>query len=178
MKWRPQLRTVLLVVNLVILLLPLAGIWILRLYESELIRQTESELIAQGVIVSAAYRDALQRVRRETGENVAESIKEHYGEKSPNMAIALNNLAKVLAADKEYKKAERLFKQALANLKSNYGKSHPYVGMTLKNLGDLYQDWGKDKKSEKSYNEAIEVLENTFGPDSVKTKDARGHYLV
>ncbi len=57
-----------LVVNLVILLLPLAGIWILRLYESELIRQTESELIGQGAIVAAAYRDAWQRVRGEMGE--------------------------------------------------------------------------------------------------------------
>lgn len=67
MKWRPQLRAILLIVNLVILLLPLAGIWILRLYESELIRQTESELTAQGAIIAATYRDAWLRAQRETG---------------------------------------------------------------------------------------------------------------
>jgi signal transduction histidine kinase len=50
---RPRLRTVLLLINVVILVLPLAGIWFLRLYESALIRQTESELIAQAAVLAA-----------------------------------------------------------------------------------------------------------------------------
>ena len=58
---RPRLRTLLLGVNLVILLLPLAGIGVLRVYESALVRQTESELIAQGAFVAAAYRAAFER---------------------------------------------------------------------------------------------------------------------
>lgn len=53
---RPRLRTVLLLLNVVIVVLPLAGLWLLRLYESALIRQTESELIAQGAVVAAAFR--------------------------------------------------------------------------------------------------------------------------
>ncbi len=65
MTWRPHLRTVLLLVNTLVLLLPLAGIAILRLYESELIRQTESELIAQGAIVAAAYREEVKRILAE-----------------------------------------------------------------------------------------------------------------
>src|SRR5262249_24518701 len=39
-----------------VLLLPFAGIGILRLYESALIRQTEAELMAQAAVLSAAYR--------------------------------------------------------------------------------------------------------------------------
>lgn len=62
MSWTPHLRTVLLLVNTLILLLPLGGIAILRLYESELIRQTESELIAQGAIVAAVYREETKQV--------------------------------------------------------------------------------------------------------------------
>ena len=58
---RPRVRTLLLLVNLSILLLPLAGIYVLRLYDRELIRRTESELIAQGAFVGAAYREALVR---------------------------------------------------------------------------------------------------------------------
>ncbi len=50
--------TILLVMNLAILVLPLSGIWGLRLYESALIRQTESELIAQAAIIASAYRQA------------------------------------------------------------------------------------------------------------------------
>jgi signal transduction histidine kinase len=53
---RPRLRTVLLLVNVVIVVLPLAGLWFLRRYESALIRQTESELLAQAAVVAAAFK--------------------------------------------------------------------------------------------------------------------------
>lgn len=61
MRAPPRLRTVLLVINLLILLLPLGGIVALRVYESALVRQTESELVAQGAFVASAYRRALER---------------------------------------------------------------------------------------------------------------------
>ncbi len=57
--WRPRLRTVLFVVNLIVLALPLAGIVVLRIYESALVRQTESALIAQAAFVGAFYRNLL-----------------------------------------------------------------------------------------------------------------------
>ncbi|PWC91326.1 histidine kinase [Azospirillum sp. TSH100] len=58
---RPSIGTVLLVMTVAALVLPLSGLWILRLYESALIRQTESELIAQAGVVAAFYRDAWRR---------------------------------------------------------------------------------------------------------------------
>lgn len=61
MRLKPHLRTVFLLVNLMILLLPIGGVAVLRIYESELIRLTESELIAQGAFVSALFRDELLR---------------------------------------------------------------------------------------------------------------------
>jgi signal transduction histidine kinase len=64
---RPRLYTVLFVVSLVILALPLGGIGFLRLYESALVRQTESELIGQGAFVAAAYRAALLRAAKTPG---------------------------------------------------------------------------------------------------------------
>ncbi|MYE23391.1 MAG: HAMP domain-containing histidine kinase [Gammaproteobacteria bacterium] len=53
---RVRLRTVILVVSLFVLVLPLAGIQVLRLYESALVRQTESELIAQAGLIAATFR--------------------------------------------------------------------------------------------------------------------------
>jgi two-component system OmpR family response regulator len=44
--------------------LPLGGIAVLRVYESALIRQTESELIAQGVFVAASYRTVFGRITK------------------------------------------------------------------------------------------------------------------
>jgi signal transduction histidine kinase len=56
MKRRLSIGTALVLMNLAVLVLPLSGIWTLRLYQSALIRQTESELIAQAAIIAAAYR--------------------------------------------------------------------------------------------------------------------------
>ena len=62
MKWRPRLATVLVLITLLIGLLPLGGIAVLRIYESALVRQTESELIAQGVLIAASYRAQFERL--------------------------------------------------------------------------------------------------------------------
>ena len=53
---RFRLRTVLIVLSLFVLVLPLAGIQVLRLYESALVRQTESALIAQADFIAATFR--------------------------------------------------------------------------------------------------------------------------
>lgn len=58
-RWRPRLRSVLLLINVVILLLPLGGIGALRLYETELLRQTEAELIAQSAVLRASYETTM-----------------------------------------------------------------------------------------------------------------------
>ena len=55
---KPRIHTVLLLANLLLLLMPLGGLWLLRLYESALVRQTETELIAQAAVIGAAYRAA------------------------------------------------------------------------------------------------------------------------
>lgn len=59
---RPRLRSILMLINLVILMLPLGSIGVLKIYESVLVRQTESELIAQGVLIAAAYRASFVRL--------------------------------------------------------------------------------------------------------------------
>lgn len=68
MRRRPRLGTVLFAVNLLIFLLPLGGIAVLRLYESELIRHTESELNMQGAFVASIYRTELLK-RLSPGES-------------------------------------------------------------------------------------------------------------
>nr|WP_305123310.1 HAMP domain-containing sensor histidine kinase [Roseomonas sp. GC11] len=55
---KPRIRSLLLLANLLLLALPLGGLWLLRLYESALVRQTESELVAQAAVIGAAYHAA------------------------------------------------------------------------------------------------------------------------
>ena len=70
-KPRVSIRSVLIAINLAVLLLPLAGIQLMRLYESALIRQTESALIAQAAFIAAYYRNAL---REEAGADQVTSL--------------------------------------------------------------------------------------------------------
>ena len=69
-----SLRTFLLVVNLTVLALPLAGVQLLRLYESALVRQTESTLIAQAAFVSAFYRSFVVEFGTQDWMNISRPI--------------------------------------------------------------------------------------------------------
>jgi signal transduction histidine kinase len=77
MSWRPRLATVLIAITLVIALLPLGGLFALRIYESALIRQTESELIAQGALIAASYRALFERLT--TAKNGKLGVPADYG---------------------------------------------------------------------------------------------------
>lgn len=55
---RLSIGAVLVIMQLTVLLLPITGVWVLRLYESALIRQTESSLITEAAITAAAFRGA------------------------------------------------------------------------------------------------------------------------
>ncbi|QKC81002.1 ATP-binding protein [Mesorhizobium sp. NZP2077] len=54
-KWRPRLATVVVAILILVMALPLVGLFFFRLYENQLIRQTEAELIAQGAAIAATY---------------------------------------------------------------------------------------------------------------------------
>ena len=71
---RPRWQTVLLLSNLLVLALPIAGVSLFKLYDSLLVRQTESELIVQSAALGAFYLDELERTARSTGTDL-----ESYG---------------------------------------------------------------------------------------------------
>jgi len=52
-----RLRTILLVVNLTVLILPLGSIFFFRIFENLLVRQTELELISQAAVISSIYKN-------------------------------------------------------------------------------------------------------------------------
>ncbi|MEM7245356.1 MAG: HAMP domain-containing sensor histidine kinase [Acidobacteriota bacterium] len=56
-----RLRSIFLFVAVLILGMPSGGVVLLRLYESALIRRTESELLAQGAFIAAAHAAELER---------------------------------------------------------------------------------------------------------------------
>ena len=54
-KWRPSLAMIVCAVLTTVTALPLAGLFFFRLYENQLIRQTESELVAQCAVLAALF---------------------------------------------------------------------------------------------------------------------------
>lgn len=56
----PSLRGVLLLVLLSVLILPLGAVYFFRIFENELVRQTEQELIAQSAVMAATLRHLLR----------------------------------------------------------------------------------------------------------------------
>lgn len=74
--WRVSVRRVLFLVSLLFLVMPLGGIYFLRIYESALIRQTESELISQAAFVSALYSSEIQQALKNQEVH-------HYGISAP-----------------------------------------------------------------------------------------------
>jgi two-component system sensor histidine kinase CreC len=59
-KWRPTLGMVVFAVLTTVMALPLVGLFFFRLYENELIRQTEAELIAQGAVMAAVFAQEVE----------------------------------------------------------------------------------------------------------------------
>ena len=59
-KYLFRLRSILLLATLVVLMLPLGSLYFFSLYENELVRQTESELIAQSAVFSAVFKQLVE----------------------------------------------------------------------------------------------------------------------
>jgi signal transduction histidine kinase len=59
-----RLRSILLFAMLMVLALPLGGLYFFRIYENELVRQTEQDLISQAAALSASYRQLLRNLEK------------------------------------------------------------------------------------------------------------------
>ena len=59
-KYLFRLRSILLLATLTVLMLPLGSLYFFSLYENELVRQTESELIAQSAVLSAVFKQMVE----------------------------------------------------------------------------------------------------------------------
>jgi len=56
-KWRPSLGQIIFVVLTAVTILPLVGLFFFRIYDNQLIRQTQAELIAQSRVLAAIYAE-------------------------------------------------------------------------------------------------------------------------
>ena len=60
-KWRPTLGMIIFAVLATVVMLPVIGLLFLRLYENQLLRETEGELIAQSAVLAAAFTERVEQ---------------------------------------------------------------------------------------------------------------------
>jgi signal transduction histidine kinase len=75
-KWRPSLAMVVFAVLTTVTALPLAGLFFFRLYENQLIRQTEAELVAQCAVLAALFEREVDSTRGKPATSGAPGYRE------------------------------------------------------------------------------------------------------
>jgi CHAT domain-containing protein/tetratricopeptide (TPR) repeat protein len=96
------------------------------------------------------------------------------GERHPDYAQSLNNLATLYVYQGEYAKAEPLYRQARDLAKQVLGERHPHYATSLYNLAALYESQGEYAKAEPLCRQARDIYKQVLGerhPDYATSLD-------
>lgn len=101
-----------------------------------------------------------------------------YGKNHPRIAMALNNLAKVLRMKGRLSQAQAMYERALFILRKVHGDNHPHVATAMHNLGTLLALQGKNTEAISIMLTALDIRKKVFGNDHVQVAEslkALGH---
>jgi CHAT domain-containing protein/Tfp pilus assembly protein PilF len=104
------------------------------------------------------HGEATPRARR-----VLALRKEVLGERHPEYAMSLNNLALLLESQGDYAAARPLFEQALAINKGVLGERHPEYAMSLHDLAGLLRSQGDYAAARPLNEQALAILKEVLG---------------
>jgi tetratricopeptide (TPR) repeat protein len=85
------------------------------------------------------------------------------GERHPDVATSLNNLAGLYESQGRYDAAEPLYQQALDLRRELLGERHPQVATSLNNLAGLYYAQGRYDAAEPFYHQALDLRRELLG---------------
>ena len=85
------------------------------------------------------------------------------GERHPDYASSLNNLAVLYYAMGRHAEAEPLYKQAMEIRRTALGERHPDYANSLNNLALLYNAMGRHAEAEPLYKQAMEIRRTALG---------------
>jgi hypothetical protein len=88
----------------------------------------------------------------------AVAIAEQAGYEGADLGVVLDNLARVLSANKDYVSAEAASLRAIRILSKNLGERHPTYGGALNNLSLMYHAKGDSQRALDYSNRAIDIL--------------------
>ena len=112
-----------------------------------------------------AERAAQYKPARRHFEELLELSHREHGERSPETATVLNNLAGVLWATGQYAEAEPLYRQALEIVRTALGEEHPDYALSLNNLAFVLGETDQCAEAESLYRQALEIVRTTLGEE-------------
>jgi tetratricopeptide (TPR) repeat protein len=90
-------------------------------------------------------------------------LKEVLGERHPDYATSLNNLAMLYQAMGDSEKARPLCEQALKLRKEALGERHPHYAQSLNDLASLYWAMGDSEKARLLFEQALKLYKEVLG---------------
>ncbi len=87
----------------------------------------------------------------------------HFGDRHPDTASSLNNLAALYESMGEYDRALPLYEASLEIRKSELGDRHPDTASSLNNLAELYRLMGEYDRALPLYEAALEIRKSELG---------------
>ncbi len=102
-----------------------------------------------------AMRAARYGTARGHFARLLELSRHEHGERSPETAAVLSNLAGLLQATGQYKEAEPLFRQAVEVIRETLGEKDPNYATVLNNFALLLHDTGQYEEAEPLFRQAL-----------------------
>ena len=126
-------------------------------------RQELAEVDRLGKEVTALDRTGNKGEAVKAARRVLALRKEVLGERHPDYATSLSDLAALLKAQGDYAAARPLFEQALAIRKQVLGVRHPYYAAGLNNLALLLDSQGDYAAARPLYEQALAINKEVLG---------------
>lgn len=125
-------------------------------------RQVAEAKSAQQQMI-ALYHQRKFSEAADVGEDALELRKSVLGERHPDYASSLNNLAGIYLSMGNYARAEHLFTQASEIYKSVLSDQHPHYATSLHNLAGLYARMSDYTKAERLYTQSLQIRKSLLG---------------
>ena len=137
------------------------------------LKPTDAHLNAAGIFAARAaqYKPALRHF-----EKLLELSHREHGERSPETARVLNNLARVLRATGRYAEAEPLYRHALEIDRTTRGEEYPASVASLNNLAHVLRATGQYAEAGPLYQQAVEIVRTALGDEHPHTRRLAGNY--
>ncbi len=104
-----------------------------------------------------------RKLRPDVKEAALKTAQVTLGHDDPNTVSPLNEVAEAYSEIGDFRKAERLLKQALAINEKAMGSENPALDESLYRLADLYTSWGKYTTVEACLERVMELTEKRKG---------------